>query len=123
MEACVELMGNSMGAWQPITRTEFDELLAEQVGMLSDESRERYEQYHVPLWQATIRRSEVGGDELVWVVAQYNNLVVVFDDVEYEFASGFINDDGQLVDDIGLVGELTHAMFEFPERYGDHQAE
>jgi hypothetical protein len=111
-----------MDEWQPITRTELDELLANQVAMLSDETLERFEQYHVPLWQATIRRSEVSGDELVCIVAQHNRLVVFFDDVEYEFASGIVSDDGQIVDDIGLEGELTHAMFEFPERYGDNQA-
>jgi hypothetical protein len=115
-------MVKSMDEWQPITRSAFDELLAEQICQFSDESRERFEKYHVPLWQATIRRSDVCGEELVWVVAQYNNLVVFFDDAEYEFASGFINDDGQLVGDIGLEGGLTHAMFEFPERDWDNQA-
>jgi hypothetical protein len=109
-----------MDEWQPITRTEFDELLAKQVGMLSHESRERFEHYRIPLWQATIRRSEEYGDELVWVVAQHNKLIVFFDDDEDEFAVGTINDEGRLFDDIGLVGELTQAMFEFPERYENY---
>jgi hypothetical protein len=102
--------------WQPITRNDFDELLALQTAALSSQSREHFERYRVEPFKAIIRRSEQYGDESVWVVARADMIVVFFDDVEYEFAVGRIDDCRILFD--GYMGDLTDAMYGFPDNWG-----
>jgi hypothetical protein len=110
-----------MDAWQPIKRSELDELLAKQTAELSAESRKRYARYRIEPRQATYRRSEQYKDEGVWVVAQADDFVVFFDDVEDEFAVGRVDEADRLYH-VDLLGELTDALFEFPERYGGRRA-
>jgi hypothetical protein len=108
--------------WRPITDADFRDLLATQTQALSADSKRRFEQTAVAPYLAIIRRSEQYGDEHVWVVAQSDDRVVFFDDVEDEFAIGRIGADRR-IGDHGFSGDLTDAMYDFPERLGGPGAE
>ena len=71
-----------MNDWKPVTDSEFDELFKVQYAELSEAQRNAFDQFRVPFWKATVRRSETYGDETVFVVAQKEDSVIYFDDVE-----------------------------------------
>ncbi len=74
-----------MNDWKPITDSEFDELFKVQYAELNEAQRNAFDQFLVPFWKATIRRSEMYGDETDFVVAQKEDGVIYFDDVEDGF--------------------------------------
>ncbi|HEX5242287.1 MAG TPA: hypothetical protein VFW23_03415 [Tepidisphaeraceae bacterium] len=71
--------------WKPITRAEFEHLLAEERLNLVNSALRALDRFAVPLSMAKIRRSELYGDEDVFVVAESPNGVIYFDDVEWGF--------------------------------------
>jgi hypothetical protein len=74
-----------MNDWKPITDSEFDELFKVQYAELNEAQKNAFDHFRVPFWKATIRRSEMYGDETVFVVAQKEDGVIYFDDVENGF--------------------------------------
>src|SRR5687767_2208767 len=60
---------SNMNSWNPISEFDFKELFDSQYSSLDSKSRDKFERYRVPFWRATIRRSDVAGDEAVFVVS------------------------------------------------------
>ena len=69
--------------WRPITRDEFDDIVAEHVAALDPCERENLDSCRVQPRQAIIRRSNEAGDERVWVIAERLGEVLYWDDVEW----------------------------------------
>jgi hypothetical protein len=105
-----------MEQWTPISDAEFGELLAAEVAALHPVSRQKYERYRVAPWHASIRRPGSGTDEQVFVVAQDGELAVFYCDVEDEFGLARLDGSGR-IEEYSFVGDLTYALFGFPESY------
>lgn len=102
-----------MSTWKAIREEEFDELLQEQYRELTPEARMLFERYRVPLWKATIRRSETAGDELVFVVAQSGDGILYFDDVEHGFNISTVDEEGRVLHPGGSQATLSEAIDEW----------
>ena len=75
-----------MREWSPITDDEFNSLFDSQYHELNDSERAAFNAFRVRPWKATIRRSEMAGDEAVFVVAELPaGCALYFDDVEFGF--------------------------------------
>lgn len=99
-----------MSEWKPIGGSDWAELFASQWAELDPIQRDRFEQVRVPFWKATIRRSNVMGDEFVFVVAQKDDGVLYFDDVEYGFNIAVIDSDGRIQRPGGSQNTLREAL-------------
>jgi hypothetical protein len=99
-----------MGSWRPITDAEFLELFEQQYLEMNDRQRELFDRYKVRHWKAIIRRSEMFGDEHVFVVAQAGNGVLYFDDVEYGFNISSVDDSGRIINPGGSQSTLQGAV-------------
>ncbi len=87
-------------AWKPISATEFRELFESQYRELTREQRRVFDRYKVDFWKALFRRSgtpEDDEDDEVFVVAQNNDGVLYFGDVEYGFNISRIDDAGRML--------------------------
>ena len=105
-----------MTDWRIITDSEFAELFKTQYAELNEAQRNTFDQFRVPLWKATIRRSEIYGDESVFVVAQKDDGVLYFDDVEYGFNISIVDTTGKILQPGGSQNTLKEAMDEwFPK--------
>lgn len=102
-----------MNDWKPINDSEFADLFSHQYAELDEVLRSRFEQFRVPFWRATIRRSESLGDEAVIVVAQKDRGVLYFDDVEYGFNISTIDLMGRILTPGGSQNTLTEAVEEW----------
>ena len=69
--------------WRPITRVEFDDLVAEEISALDPLERSKLDICRVEPRKAIIRRIEATGDEQVWIIAERQRQVLYFDDVEW----------------------------------------
>ena len=99
-----------MESWRPITDDEFARLFAEQYAKLNAAERDCFNKYRVAPWKAVIRRSEVAGDEQVFVVSQKGNGVLYFDDVEYGFNISLIDEAGRITMPEGSQYTLKEAV-------------
>ena len=99
-----------METWQPITDDEFLSLFDEQYAELNSEQKQVFDQYRVHIPKAVIRRSEETGDELVHIVAQVENDVLYFDDVEYGFNWSEIDGTGRILKPGGSQNSLQGAL-------------
>jgi hypothetical protein len=97
-------------AWRPISRSEFDSLVAGQESALDKGQKEMLDTCRVEPWQAIIRRSEAAGDERVWVIAERQGEVLYFDDVEWGWNSSGVNKEGRLLRPGGGQGELRDVL-------------
>ena len=105
-----------MKKWKPISAVEFSQLFEAQVAELSNRQKEIFARFSVTPWRATIRRSESAGDEFVYVVAEYDDEVLYFDDVEYGFNISQISKDGRILDPGGSQNTLSEAVsYYFPK--------
>lgn len=102
-----------MSSWNPISDDDFSTLFAEQYDELSSDQRELFDQYRVSPWKAVIRRSKEAGDERVFVVAQSNDGVLYFDDVEYGFNISAIDESGRITNPGGSQNTLKGAVIEW----------
>jgi hypothetical protein len=96
--------------WRPIRREEFDSLVAEQEMALDGSQRAMLDACRVEPWQAVIRRSEQGGDERVWVIAERQGQVLYFDDVEWGWNFSEIDEEGRILRPGGGQGELSGVL-------------
>jgi hypothetical protein len=92
--------------WRPITRDEFDDLVAEQVAALDPGQRTALDTSRVEPRQAIIRRSEEAGDERVWVIAERQGQVLYFDDVEWGWNWSEVCREDRILRPGGGQGEL-----------------
>jgi len=105
-----------MNDWKPITDSEFAELFRLQYAELNEAQRNRFDQFRVPFWKATTRRSEEMGDETVFVVAQKDDGVLYFDDVEYGFNISIVDTMDRILEPGGSQYTLKEAVDEwFPK--------
>ena len=99
-----------MSTWEPITDDEFLELFKEQYKELNEQERKTFNRYMMDFWKAIIVRSEQYGIEHVYVVAQYKNGVLYFDDVEYGFNISTIDEKGRILIPGGSQATLKEAI-------------
>lgn len=100
---------DSKSDWSPLSRLQFDEILAEEVTGLPPDARKIYEDNAISVAEHACDRGEQYGIEHVFVVARAGPRLLLFDDVEDEFAIGEPDNDGVLRD-WGLYGELVFAL-------------
>jgi len=100
--------------WKPITRPEFDALVEAQIAELDATENRRLARYRVTPWLATIRRSEMAGDEKVYVIAQHGDTVLYFDDVEYGWNPSQIDSTGRILVRGGSQCTLKGAIYWLP---------
>ncbi len=82
--------------WKPATQAEVDEVVQDELANLPFNVLAIYERLRVRGVTATIRRSEMYGDETVFVLARYANWVVYYDDVEDGFDLSAVDGDGRI---------------------------
>ncbi len=99
-----------MSDWKPIADAEFSEFFRLQYGELTPDQRKTFEIFRVPFWKALIRRSDMYGDEAVFVVCQKNDGVLYFDDVEYGFNISTIDSEGRILQPGGSTYTLKEAV-------------
>ncbi len=105
-----------MTDWKPITDSEFADLFRNQYAELSEAQRNTLDQFRISFWKATIRRSKEMGDESVFVVAQKDDGVLYFDDVEYGFNISTVDTNGKILELGGSQNTLREAVDEwFPK--------
>ena len=102
-----------MSTWHPISRVELDSLVDEDYALFSDEERSAFERHGVEPRHAIIRRSEIAGNEKVYVIWQKGNLVIYYDDVEGGFEFSRIDESGVLIDHYCNQNTLQGAMYDF----------
>ncbi len=99
-----------MDNWKPITDSEFDDLFSAEYAELDEAQRKIFEQFRIPFWKATIRRSEMYGDEVAFIVSQKDDGVLYFDDVEYGFNISTVDNEGKILDPGGSTYTLQEAI-------------
>jgi hypothetical protein len=102
-----------MDSWRPITEEQFSRLFSEQYAALDEDERKLFDRYRVDPWRAVIRRTERAGDEPVLVVAQANDGVLYFDDVEYGFNISPVDQSGRILTPGGSQNTLKEAVGEW----------
>lgn len=98
-----------MSEWEPVQPEVIDDILNEEIDLLSLPERDAYRQFSIEAVKIPCFRSEMYGDEAVYAVARVGDQIVFYDDVEGEFATGEADSDG-LLRDWGLCGALGTAL-------------
>jgi hypothetical protein len=98
-----------MDDWAPISRVEFDALLAKEISTFEAADHELWSRYQVGVRSAPIVRSQEYGTEHVFVVAAIGDRILFFDDVEDEFGVARLPPDRPL-EEYGTYGELRFAL-------------
>ena len=97
-----------MDTWQPVTEKELESLIATQLVYFSPEERQLFESYKaIPLITAINR---AGSIESVFIVAQFRDLVIYYDDVEEGFNISSLSPDGAIAAPRFEQWELGHAL-------------
>ncbi|OAI44728.1 hypothetical protein AYO43_08955 [Nitrospira sp. SCGC AG-212-E16] len=102
-----------MNDWKPITDSEFSELFRIQYAELNENQRNMFDHIRVPFWKAMIRKSEMYGDETVFVVWQKDDGVLYFDDAEHGFNISTVDAMGRILE----PGESQYTLKEAIERW------
>lgn len=85
-----------MMRWKPVTREKLAEILRDEVYSLTPEAKTLYEYFKQPLSEFPCFRDSSYGGERVFVVARAGKALLIFDDVEEDFALGIPDVDGVL---------------------------
>ena len=101
--------------WRPITREEWDSLVSEQLEELAPGQRARLDRHRVQPWPAIVRRSDMYGDEQVWVIAERGGLVLYFDDVEWGWNWSGVDAGGRILWPGGSQCSLAGALGSDPD--------
>jgi hypothetical protein len=97
--------------WHPITEHELAPQVQQAVEQMAEDVRSKFVSIQIPMQKLACRRSGQYGDELLIAVARSGNRVIVFDDVEDEFAVANLPvNTGEALSDWELVGTLENAM-------------
>lgn len=99
-----------MDTWKPISEEDFKIFFKEQYRELDAYERQVFERYKVDFWKAIITRSKMAGDEYVYVVAQNQDGILYFDDVEYGFNIATVDDTGRVLTPGGSQFTLKEAV-------------
>ncbi len=96
--------------WQPISAEELRLRVDEERRQLSDREQQTFDEWKVPLGtRGKVAHFSTDGVEVVFIIARRNSIVVFFDDVEDEFATGVIDSDDNITE-AGLCGDLCDAV-------------
>jgi hypothetical protein len=98
------------GSWRPITRDEFDAIVADQLTSLDSGQYANLETFRVQPREAIIRRSSQCGDERVWVIAERHGQVLYFDDVEWGWNWSEVDREDRILRTGGGQGELRDVL-------------
>jgi hypothetical protein len=97
-----------MAQWQPATREEVQAILDEDLRDCSPEVRATFDTHRVPLRQAPIVR--YGNEEHVYIVAQRDDEVLYWEDVDEGFNFSRLDEDGRIVEHWCNQDSLSTAM-------------
>jgi hypothetical protein len=81
--------------WKPISATELQNLLVEQLARCSDAQRHVFEAHRTVLRQVAIHR--FGATEEVFAVAQFGDMLLFYDDIEEGFELAALGEDGAIL--------------------------
>lgn len=96
-------------AWKPISERDFSALLREEIAQLDSEGRELNEAYSIQPVTMLIAHAPGAAPDPVFVVARSGTVVVYYDDVEEEFATGRVVTEGA-IEGLSLFGALNWAL-------------
>lgn len=83
-----------MDRWIPISRDELEELVSAQLTECSPEHAEQFARLRVPFRTASVMRG--GVSESVFIVAQHEEMVIYYEDVEDGFNVSEVAPDGSI---------------------------
>jgi hypothetical protein len=96
--------------WTPITEEELLLRLEAETGQLSVLDQRNFDTWQVSIGtRGRVARFSTDAVEEVFIVARTGSIVVFFDDIEDEFATGIVDDEGNILHP-GLCGELRDAL-------------
>jgi hypothetical protein len=95
--------------WEPMPRADFESRLKAEIAGLPGDLLKIYREHATAIAEQPCFRSPQYGAERVFVVARSGTRLLIFDDVEDEFAIGVTDEDGVLKD-WGLYGDLIDAL-------------
>jgi hypothetical protein len=95
--------------WEPISRAGLESRLNAEIATLPPGLLNTYRTHATTIAGLPCFRSEQYGTEHVFVVARSGRRLLIFDDVEDEFAIGAVDEDG-VMRDWGLYGDLIDAL-------------
>jgi hypothetical protein len=100
--------------WQPITEVELLKLMEEEIFHMSEEARQKFESIKIPLIRVKCRRKHFYGkgydEDPIFIVGRSSNKLLVYDDVEDEFAIAEPEPGATFLEHLGLCGELEMAL-------------
>jgi hypothetical protein len=103
--------------WQPITKERLLKRIEEDILQLSEEARQKFESIKIPLTRVKCRRKHFYGEgydeDPIFIVGRSGNKLLVFDDVEDEFAIAEPEPGATFLENLGLCGELELALVHF----------
>jgi hypothetical protein len=102
-----------MDTWQPMTIDELEALVTAQLAECPVEQRQFFERIKVAPRLAPIQR--FGKIEQVFVVAQFGNLALYYEDVEDGFNISTLGERGEIASPGYEQWELRHALFRLAE--------
>ena len=95
--------------WEPISRADLENRLNTETSALPTDFLNTYREHSTAIAEQPCFRSEQYGTERVFVVARSGTRLLIFDDVEDEFAVGVADEDGVLRT-WSLCGDLIDAI-------------
>lgn len=107
-EELSELMSGGVGRTVPISQTELEALLIEQLQRCSPEQRKLFEIHRVQPYQVPIHR--FGNTESVFAVAQFSEGLLYYEDIEEGFELAALGEDGAIQEPGCNQYELTHVL-------------
>jgi hypothetical protein len=97
--------------WQPISESELESQLQLALKQMSDVETQKFAAVRTPLFRVPCRRPNQAATEMVFAVARSGTKLLVFDDVEDEFAvTEFSDVPGYAVENWELLGDLATAL-------------
>lgn len=97
-----------MTSWAPISADQLVALLSRELLRCSPEQRALFEGFRVPMRKASINRN--GAVETVYIVAQKEESVIYYDDVEEGFNLSLLGPRGEIAVQGFEQWELRHAL-------------
>jgi len=97
-----------METWQPISKTELEQIIKEELDQCTPEQKALFAKYKVDPYKASIIRN--GTKEDLFIVAVRDAEVMYYEDVEEGFNFSLLNEDGSIKDHWCNQDELKHAL-------------
>jgi hypothetical protein len=98
-----------MSSWRPIERAELEDVLSKELAECIPEQRAFFERHRVPFYKVPIHR--LGGTDEVFVIAEFPNGVVYYEDIEEGFEFDILGPDGAIPAQGCNQYKLTHMLY------------